>query len=109
MITCKKCGEPMELEEGKLIHCSKCCSYYGIGVVPYCKGNPEDHGKPEGLEDSLEPYTDWQLDNYGDGVKITSRAQRRKIMAEQNLEYVEPKKLSQPRGRTLFFDMHKGR
>ena len=63
-----------------------------------------DHGPVKKFgEDSIEPYVDWQLDPYDDGVEITTRAQRRKIMAQHDLDYIEPKQ--QPAGRRLYFDM----
>lgn len=85
--------------------CDKCGHELKIGEWPYCP-----HGRGGmALEDPLEPYNDWQLDPYShEGPEITTRAQRRKIMAQHNLEYVEPSKLKQPAGKRLYFDM-KGR
>jgi hypothetical protein len=90
--------------------CPDCGGDVRIGDWPLCNGDPAKH-VPAGQfgEDPLEPYNDWQLDPYShEGPEITTRAQRRKIMAKHSLEYVEPSKLKQPAGKRLYFDM-KGR
>lgn len=65
-----------------------------------------DHELPKGFkfgEEPLEPYKDWQLDNFGDGIEITSRAQRRKIMSQHGLDYHKNRAGDAP-GR-IHFDM----
>jgi hypothetical protein len=85
--------------------CPSCGLIFKIGEWIYCP-----HGKGGlGLEDPLMPYNDWQLDPYDyEGPEITTRAQRRKIMAKHGLDYVDPAKLTQPAGKRLYFDMKKG-
>jgi hypothetical protein len=50
----------------------------------------------------MEPYKDWNLDQFGDGVELTTRAQKRKIMDEHCLEPAKPRS---HHGKKLFFDM----
>lgn len=78
--------------------CEKCGHPVVIGAWPWC---PHEPAKNFG-EDPLEPYYDWNLSEDPQGVEITTRAQRRKIMEENHFEY-RPK-LKAP-GQTLYFDM----
>ena len=85
---------------GESMKCDDCGEELLIGDWPWCPhGNVRHFG-----EDPMEPYSDWQLDAFGDGIEITTRAQRRKVMAEHALEYVEPSKMKQPVGKRLYFD-----
>ena len=56
-------------------------------------------------EDPIEPYLDWNLDPYGDGVPVTTRAGRRRVMAEHELDYAKPKNNHE---RRLYIDMQRG-
>jgi len=53
----------------------------------------------------MEPYIDDNLTDSPEGVEITTRAQRRKIMDENKFEY---RKKAPRLGDTLFIDMGKG-
>ena len=66
--------------------CDSCGAELKIGEWPWC---PHGDARHFG-EDPIEPYIDENLGH--EPVEITSRAQRRKIMYERNLEYVTLKK-----------------
>ena len=85
MVKCEKCGRPVT-----------------IGAWPWC---PHEHVEKFG-EDPLEPYADENLTSEPGGVEITTRAQRRKLMYESNMEYRPKAKVT---GQTLYFDMSRGR
>lgn len=78
--------------------CEKCGHTMSIGDWPYC---PHEHVERFG-EEPLEPYWDENLISEPGGIEITTRAQRRKIMDENNMEYRKKAKLP---GSSLFFDM----
>jgi hypothetical protein len=79
--------------------CEKCGHDIQIGQWPYCKGSTADHiGPIHGFEDPLEPYVDEHIAKHP--VEIRTRGERRKLMAQQNIEYRKPKP-----GKRLFFDM----
>ncbi len=62
-----------------------------------------DHGAVESFgEEPIEPYTDWNLDKHGDGVEITTRRQRMKIMDKHDLEPYKPRF---HHGQKVFFDL----
>ena len=75
-----------------------------IGDYPFC---PHDNvqGCLQMGEEPMEAYVDDNITSDPNGVLITTRGERRKLMAQHNLEY--RKKAPKPGGR-LFFDM-KGR
>jgi hypothetical protein len=84
-----------------MVNCEKCGNPIVIGGWPFCPHEKVTHFG----EDPLEPYVDWNLTDAPEGIEITTRAQRRKIMEENKFEY-RPKA---PRlGQTLYFDQ-KGR
>ena len=91
-----------------MVKCDKCGDWYGISDWPYC---PHEYAVGFG-EEPLSPYIDEHLtkevspreDDTPYGPEITTRAQRRKIMYANNLEYRPKKKVG-----TLFFDMGSGR
>lgn len=87
-----------EGEEGKLTKCDKCGRSVAIGDWPWC---PHEHVENFG-EEPLEPYIDENLTREPGGIEITTRAQRRKIMYESNMEYRPKTKMT---GSTLFFDL----
>ena len=79
--------------------CDKCGHDIQIGQWPYCKGSQSDHlGPIHGFEDPIEPYIDENLCK--EPEEIRTRGERRKIMAQNNIEY-RPRKP----GKRLFFDM----
>lgn len=81
--------------------CEKCGKIVTIGDFPFCP-----HENAQGLtlgEEPLEPYVDYNLGP--EPVTITTRGQRRKLMAEQGLEF---KRKKEPKlGRVMYFDLGK--
>jgi len=113
---CQRCGTTeLEKEDGKVLHCEKCCADVPLGVWPagMCKGNQSDHGPMSGFDDPFEPYVDCQILSRDDprvnerdhlgipGVKINSRSERRNLMKEQGLQYGTQK--FEERGKKLYF------
>jgi hypothetical protein len=77
------------------VKCDKCGDELEVGSWPWCP-----HGKVRFFgDDPIEPYWDEHLTK--DGVYITSRAQRRKIMDQRGL--VPHKNKYENAGR-LYFD-----
>lgn len=62
--------------------CPECGEMAGIGLWPMCP-----HGVPRGMQ-TYVPYTDENIDDHP--VLITSWAQRRKLMKQNNLIEREP-------------------
>jgi len=88
----------METEEREVKeYCTKCGEQYEIGSWPWC---PHEDAKNFG-EDPLEPYIDEHITDEHPGVLITSRAQRRKIMDRNGLDY--KKHVETPIGHKLYF------
>jgi hypothetical protein len=80
-----------------MVTCDACGSTYGVGEWPWC---PHGAAKRFG-DDPIDSYFDEHIST--DGETITTRGQRRKLMAENALE-VKPKRYSRP-GARLFFDL----
>lgn len=81
--------------------CQMCGGVVRVGDWPFCGGDASKHVPPEHFgEDPLEPYFDEHIST--DGEWITSRAQRRAIMAKSGLDY--RKKLSPP-GARVYIDL----
>jgi hypothetical protein len=105
--------EEQYYKDDKTIHCEKCGSDYFEGDFPFCKGRPEDHGKPRGFDDPFEPYVDVQLLDRQDprctstnelgmrGVFIGSRSERRSLMREKEVQFGSQK--FERRGEKLYF------
>lgn len=75
--------------------CEACGKLVKVGEWPKCP-----HGFGNNLEAPLEPYDDRNLT---DGVvRVTTRSERRKLMAQNHLEYVPKAERLHSR---LFFDM----
>lgn len=71
-----------------------------INLWPFCGGDPTKHAKVTMFgEDPIEGYVDDNLQH--DPVEITTRAQRRKIMSKNGLEYRDVSR--KKRGKTLYF------
>ncbi len=67
--------------------CERCGGVVRVGDWPFCRGNPSAHVPALNFgEEPLEAY----VDNHVDKVprEITTRSERRRIMAKNNLEYV---------------------
>lgn len=80
--------------------CDKCGHEFRIGDYPFC---PHDnvHGCLHMGEEPMESYVDYNLTEEPEGVEITTRGQRRRIMEENHFEY--RKKREGPPGSRLFF------
>ena len=78
------------------MNCERCGAELQVGQWPWCPhGDAHNFG-----EAPLEPYMD---ENLGpDPVRITTRAERRRIMAQGNLEY---KDLSRKRRGRIYVDL----
>lgn len=81
-----------------MVKCDKCGRNVEIGAWPWC---PHEHVERFG-EEPMEPYIDEHLTSEPGGIEITTRAQRRKIMAENKMEYRPKAKLP---GSTLYLDL----
>jgi hypothetical protein len=90
-----------ELLGGPAEQCEDCGGVVRVGDWPFCGGDPSRHTPaPNFGEEPLEAYVDKNL--APEDITITTRAERRKIMAKNNLEYVPKGKRV---GAVKFFDM----
>lgn len=78
--------------------CQLCGRQMEIGAWPWC---PHEHVEHFG-EEPMEAYVDENLKREPGGIEITTRAQRRKLMYEGNMEY-RPK--APKPGARLFLDL----
>jgi len=80
------------------VRCDSCGGEYGLGEWPWC---PHGTAGTNWADAPIEPYFDEHISTEGEW--ITSRGQRRALMAKNGLDYKHKK---QPRpGSTIFFDM----
>lgn len=75
--------------------CEKCGHEMRIGEWPYC---PHQDARTFG-EEPIQPY--WDEHVCPEGAQITTRAERRRIMAKGNLEYLDVSKAK--RGKVFVF------
>lgn len=78
--------------------CDKCGSELRIGAWPWCPHEDASHFG----EQPLEPY--WDENICQGGAMITTRGERRAIMAREHLDYHDVSK--KRRGR-LYVDLHR--
>lgn len=93
-----------------MVRCDECGDEIHVGDWPICKGEKGRHvavGRLDMGEEPMEPYIDHNLTSDPNGVLVTTRGERRKLMAKGNLEY-RPKRTDLVTGRRLFFDMKRG-
>jgi hypothetical protein len=81
--------------------CDECGHEIAIGEFPFCRGSVSDHGPWLGADEPIEGYLDTNLGPQD--IEITTRGQRRAIMAKNGLEYKDVTKKT--RGKRLYFDM----
>jgi len=84
--------------ESSPMKCDQCNRDVNVGDWPFCP-----HGSARNFgEQPLEPYIDHNLGT--EPVEITSRGQRRAIMARQHFEYHDVSR--KKRGR-IYVDLHR--
>ena len=84
-------------------YCDKCGAELKVGEWPFCNGDPAAHILATNFgEQPLEPYIDHNLGP--EPVEITTRSQRRAIMARQHFEYHDVSR--KKRGR-IYVDLHR--
>ncbi len=83
--------------------CNQCGGLIVIGDWPFCGGVPSAHVPAKNFgEEPLMPYVDTNVDTVP--RTITTRSERRRIMAKNHLEYV-PK--AKRRGAVTYIDLAK--
>lgn len=83
--------------------CEECGEAVSIGDWPFCHGDPAKHVHVNRFGESpLEPYIDWNITKDIQGIEFHTRGERRKYMAQHQLEYKS--KVSKP-GDRLYFDL----
>ena len=83
--------------------CDKCGAELQVGQWPFCGGDPAKHEDARGFgEAPLEPYMDEHLGP--EPVEITTRAQRRRIMSQAHLDYLDVS--GKKRGK-VYVDLHR--
>ena len=78
--------------------CGKCGALVRVGDWPFCPHGEATHFG----DDPIEPYVDEHL--APEPVEITTRAQRRRIMSRNSLDYLDVS--GKKRGR-VYVDMHR--
>jgi len=87
--------------------CEKCGAEISIGSWPFCRGQAADHAPAVRFGwDPLEPYVDQNLTTDPNGVEITNRAQRMKLMDREALVYHKNKYDNNGR---VYVDLGRGR
>lgn len=81
--------------------CDECgTTLTDLNVWPFCGGNPKKHAPVSHFgDDPIEGYVDDNLQH--DPVEITTRGQRRAIMAKNGIEYKDVSRKT--RGKRLYF------
>ncbi len=68
--------------------CDRCGAELKVGAWPFCHGDPKEHEPAKRFNfDPLEPYVDEHLTTDPNGVEITTRGQRLKLMDQNALVY----------------------
>ena len=77
--------------EGEVSVCDECGAELEVGCWPFCGGDPEAHVPVERFgDDPITPYMDEMLGP--EPVEIRTRGERRRIMSQNHLEYLDVSK-----------------
>jgi len=94
-------------EKQQVMTCDACGAELEVGDWPFCHGDVAAHTPAKRFNlDPLEPYVDQQLTTDPNGVEITTRGQRMKLMEREGLVYHSNKYVNNGR---VYLDMGKGR
>ena len=82
--------------------CSECGGKIEVGDWPFCGGDPAAHVPAKHFgEEPLTPYYDEHISP--EGAEIRTRGERRRIMRENGLDYLDVS--SKKRGKRLYLDL----